>query len=48
MKEINQKLVIRILRIIMPIVAVLSAVIFVPWNAALAVIAPLPVKTVAG
>lgn len=42
MKKINQTRSIRILRIIMPIVAVISAIIFVPWNAAFLWLSPLP------
>ena len=42
MKKLNKSPVIRILRIIMPIVGIVSAVIFVPWDAALAWLTPLP------
>ncbi|GAB1420496.1 serine hydrolase domain-containing protein [Anaerolineales bacterium] len=42
MKKLNRTRIIRILRMIMPIVAVISAVIFVPWNAVFLFIAPLP------
>ncbi|MCB9456222.1 MAG: beta-lactamase family protein [Anaerolineaceae bacterium] len=42
MQKLNKTRTIRILRIIMPIVAVVSAVIFVPWDAVLVWIAPLP------
>ncbi|MCC6613790.1 MAG: beta-lactamase family protein [Anaerolineae bacterium] len=42
MKNKNKRPIIRILRIIMPIVAIVSAVIFVPWNAVWMWIAPLP------
>lgn len=42
MQKLNRTRTVRILRIIMPIVAIISAVIFVPWNAALAWLAPLP------
>lgn len=42
MQKLNKTRTVRLLRIIMPIVAVVSAVIFVPWNAALLWIAPLP------
>ena len=42
MQNQKRRRVIRILRIIMPIVALVCAVIFVPWNAALAWVTPLP------
>ncbi len=42
MQELNKTRTVRVLRIIMPIVAVISAVIFVTWNAALLWITPLP------
>jgi hypothetical protein len=41
MQKLNKTRTVRILRIIMPIVAIISAVIFVPWNAVLLWIAPL-------
>lgn len=41
MQKLNKTRTVRLLRIIMPIVAVVSALIFVPWNAALLWIAPL-------
>jgi len=42
MQELNKTRTVRVLRIIMPIVAIISAVIFVPWNAALLWATPLP------
>ncbi len=42
MQKLNKTRTVRILRIIMPIVAIVCAVIFVPWNAALAWVTPLP------
>lgn len=42
MQELNKTRTVRILRIIMPIVAIVSAVIFVPWPAVSLWIAPLP------
>ena len=42
MKKLNQTRTITILRIIMSIVAVISAIIFVPWNAAFLWLSPLP------
>ncbi|MEZ4672035.1 MAG: serine hydrolase domain-containing protein [Anaerolineae bacterium] len=42
MQKLNKTRAVRILRIIMPIVAIVCAVIFVPWNAVSAWIAPLP------
>ena len=41
MEKLNQTRTVRILRIIMPIVAIISAVIFVPWSSAFLWIAPL-------
>lgn len=42
MQKLNKTRVVRILRIIMPIVGIITAVIFVPWNAVLTWIEPLP------
>ena len=42
MKKLNQTRIIRILRIIMPIVGIITAVIFVPWNAVFLWVSPLP------
>jgi D-alanyl-D-alanine carboxypeptidase len=42
MKQLNQTRIIRILRIIMPIVGIITAIIFVPWNMVFAWLAPLP------
>ncbi len=42
MKNLNKSRIVRILRIIMPIVGIISAVIFVPWNAVSIWIVPLP------
>jgi len=41
MQKLNKTRIVRILRIIMPIVAVVCALIFVPWNAVLAWVVPL-------
>jgi len=41
MKKLNKTRTVRILRIIMPIVGIISAVIFVPWNAVFLWITPL-------
>lgn len=42
MQNPSKRRAVRILRIVMPIVAIVCAVVFVPWNAALAWLAPLP------
>lgn len=42
MQKLNKTRTVRILRIIMPIVAIISAIIFIPWEAVSAWIAPLP------
>ena len=42
MQKLNKTRAIRMLRIIMPIVGIISAVIFVPWNAVFAWLTPLP------
>ncbi len=42
MQKLNKTRTVRILQIIMPIVAIISAVIFVPWNAVFAWLTPLP------
>lgn len=42
MKKLNKSPVIRILRIVMPIVGIISAAIFVPWDAVSAWLTPLP------
>lgn len=42
MQKLNKTRIVRILRIIMPIVGIITAVIFVPWNAVWIWIAPLP------
>lgn len=42
MQKLNKTRTVRILRIIMPIVGIITAVIFVPWDAAFAWLAPLP------
>lgn len=41
MKNLNKTRIVQILRIIMPIVGIISAIIFVPWNAAFLWVAPL-------
>lgn len=40
MQKLNRTRTVRVLRIIMPIVAIISAVIFVPWNTVFAWLAP--------
>jgi CubicO group peptidase (beta-lactamase class C family) len=42
MQKLNQTRTIKMLRIIMPIVGIITAVIFVPWNAVFAWLSPLP------
>ena len=42
MQKLNKTRIVRMLRIIMPIVGIITAVIFVPWNAVLIWAAPLP------
>lgn len=41
MKELNKTRIVQILRIIMPIVGIITAIIFVPWNAVFLWVAPL-------
>lgn len=41
MKNLNNTRIVRILRIIMPIVGIITAVIFVPWNAVWLLVTPL-------
>ena len=42
MQKLNKTRTVRLLRIIMPIIGIITAVIFVPWDAVFAWLAPLP------